>query len=148
MHIRDKEIDITIFIEEVKKRVSVTVEEIERFALLWEHQAFKRNEFVLKTGAVPRFYIFVLQGCVRQFVVNESGMESIVYFAEERHFAGDLPAMRNKVPSDFNFQATEACQLLTLSQENWERAFTEFPWWAEAHIKGYQKWAIVMQQQL
>jgi CRP-like cAMP-binding protein len=144
----DNNIDTSIFIEEIRKRINFTPEEIEDFMQLWEYREFKRNEHILRAGAVPKFSIFVLKGCLRQFVINNDGAESVVYFAEERHFIGDLPALRNNVPSDFNFQAIEACQLLTISRENWERSFTLFPWWAEAHLKGYQKWAIAMQQQL
>ncbi|WP_276134721.1 Crp/Fnr family transcriptional regulator [Polluticoccus soli] len=140
--------DTSVFKEEIKKRISVSNEEIERFLHLWEVREFKRNELILKAGVIPKFSIFVIKGCLRQFFVNDEGAESIVYFAEERHFIGDLPALRNKVSSDFNFQAIEPCVLLTISSENWERSFQLFPWWAEAHIKGYQKWATLMQQQM
>lgn len=108
----------------------------------------KKNEFILHAGEVPKFSVFVLEGCLRQYTVNEKGEESIVYFAEERHFIGDLPALRNRVTSDFNFQAIEACQLLTLSADNWEKSFVQFSWWAQAHLRGYQKWATAMQQQM
>src|ERR1700755_444911 len=107
--------DITLFKEELKKRVNVSEEEMDSFIELWENKTFKKNEFILKAGEVPGFSIFVLEGCLRQYTVNEKGDESIVYFAEERHFIGDLPAMRNKVPTDFNFQAIEACNILTLN---------------------------------
>ncbi|MGZ4040419.1 MAG: Crp/Fnr family transcriptional regulator, partial [Bacteroidia bacterium] len=110
-----------IFFEELKKRVSVTDEELESFSHLWELKSFKKNEFILKAGEIPKFSIFVLEGSLRQYSVNEKGEESIVYFAEERHFIGDLPALRNKVSSDFNFQSIEACKLLILTAENCER---------------------------
>ena len=142
------DIDTTIFIEEVKKRTNIPTEEIELFLHLWDVREYKRNDFVLKAGMIPGFSIFVLKGCLRQFVVNDDGIESVIYFAEERHFTGDLPALRNKVPSDFNFQATEACRLLVLSRNNWEQSVSLFPWWIEAHLKGYQKWATAMQLQM
>ena len=85
---------------------------------------------------------------MRQYIVNEKGEESIVYFAEERHFIGDLPSIRNKTISNYNFQAIEECELLTISAENWEQAFIKFPWWTEAHLTGYQKWAALLQQQM
>lgn len=139
--------DSGLFVEELKKRVNVSEEEINDFIELWENKTFKKNEYILKAGEVPGFSIFVLQGCLRQFTLNDKGDESIVYFAEERHFIGDLPAMRNKIPSDFNFQAIEACSILTLNASNWERSVIEFPWWVQAHLTGYQKWAAQMQQQ-
>ena len=139
---------ILLFREEIQKRIKVSEDQIAEFLKLWEFRTFKRNEFILKAGEVPKFSIFVTKGCLRQYLVNESGEESIVYFAEERHFIGDLPAIRNKTISNYNFQAIEACELLTISAENWERAYLQFPWWTEAHLTGYQKWAALLQQQI
>jgi CRP-like cAMP-binding protein len=142
------EFDSSIFLQELKKRVIIPDGEFEKFLPLWEFRKFKRNELILSAGEVPKFSIFVLKGCLRQYLVNPSGEESIVYFAEEGHWIGDLPAMRSKAISNFNFQAIEPCDLLTINVENWERAFLQFPWWTEAHLTGYQKWAAKMQQQM
>lgn len=145
---KPNEFDPALFLEELQKRISVPEEQFEKFLSLWEYRQFKKNEFILAAGEVPKFSIFVLKGCLRQYVVNEKGEETIVYFAEERHWIGDLPAMRNKSTSVFNFQAIEKCDLLTISAENWEIAFNKFPWWTDAHLKGYQMWASRMQQQI
>ncbi|MES2477988.1 MAG: Crp/Fnr family transcriptional regulator [Bacteroidota bacterium] len=140
--------DTAIFQEEIQKRIAVPEGQFEQFLALWEIRRFGRNEVILKAGKIPAFSIFVLKGCLRQFIINGKGEESIVYFAEERHFIGDLAALRSKTKSIYTFQAIEKCELLTISTENWEQAFIEFPWWAEAHLKGYQKWVIHLQQQM
>jgi CRP-like cAMP-binding protein len=143
-----KEFSTVLLREEIHKRVKASDEQINNFLKLWEFKKFKRNEFILRAGDVPKFSIFVVKGCLRQYLVNEAGEESIVYFAEERHFIGDLPSLRNKTISNYNFQAIEACELLTINAENWEKAFVEFQWWTNAHLTGYQKWAAQMQQQM
>jgi len=140
--------DTSLFLEEIKKRIVIPEGEYEQFLALWEIKKFKRNEIIMKAGEVPLFSIFVLKGCLRQYVVNEKGEESIIYFAEERHFIGDLPALRNNEKSNFYFQAIEACELLTISAKNWLLAFEQFPWWTTAHLFGYQKWAAKMQEQM
>jgi CRP-like cAMP-binding protein len=143
-----KDFNSAIFFEEIKKRVIVSQEQLDAFLKLWEFKKYKKNEFILQGGEVPKFSIFVSKGCLRQYIVSESGEESIVYFAEERHFIGDLPALRNKTISNYNFQAIEACELLTISADNWSKASVGFPWWTEAHLMGYQKWAVLLQQQM
>lgn len=140
--------DTALFLEELQKRVAIPEEEFEKFLALWEFKKFNRNEFILQAGEVPKFSIFVLKGCLRQYIVNENGEESIVYFAEERHFIGDLPSIRSKTISNYHFQAIEECELLTISAQNWEQAFIKFSWWTKAHIAGYQKWAELLQQQM
>jgi CRP-like cAMP-binding protein len=143
-----KEYDTLLFREELQKRIEIPEGEFEKFLELWEFKKFGKNQLILKAGEIPKFSIFVLKGCLRQYVVNEKGEELIVYFAEERHFIGDLPSIRNKTISNYNFQAIEACELLTISADNWEKAFVEFPWWTKGHLAGYQKWASLMQQQM
>ncbi|MDQ3047778.1 MAG: Crp/Fnr family transcriptional regulator [Bacteroidota bacterium] len=143
-----QEVDTSLFLEEIQKRVNIDKAKYDDFLKLWEFRKFARNEFILTAGNVPDFSMFVLKGCLRQYSVNEKGEEAIVYFAEERHFIGDLPAIRSKSVSVYNFQAIEECEILTISAENWEKAFVDFPWWAEAHLRGYQKWAALLQQQL
>jgi len=149
LQMRDiKEYDRNLFLEELQKRVAIPEGQFEKFLELWEFKKFNRNEFILKAGDIPKFSIFVLKGCLRQYIVNEKGEESIVYFAEERHFIGDLPAIRNKTISNYNFQTIEECELLTISTDNWEQAFIQFPWWTEGHLRGNQKWAAILQQQI
>ena len=140
--------DTTLFLEELQKRIVIPEGQFDDFLKLWEFKKFKHNEFILKAGEIPKFSIFVLKGCLRQYIVDEKGEETIVYFAEERHFIGDLPAIRNKTISSYNFQAIEECELLTISANNWEQAFIKFPWSTEAHLAGYQKWAALLQQQI
>lgn len=140
--------DSTIFKEEILKRITIPDGQYEPFLKLWEPMTFKRNEFMLQAGEVPKFSMFVLKGCLRQYIVTEKGEEAIVYFAEERYFVGDLPAMRNRTPSAFYFQAIEDCVLLTLSTAHWEQASVEMPWWTTGHLIGFQRWATKMQEKV
>lgn len=143
-----KAADRNLFLEEIQKRVTIPENQFEKFLELWTFKKFKKNELILKAGEIPKFSIFVLKGCLRQYILNEKGEETIVYFAEERHFIGDLPAIRNKTITNYNFQALEDCELLTISADNWERAFLQFPWWGQGHLAGYQKWAAILQTQI
>ncbi|MBS1646581.1 MAG: Crp/Fnr family transcriptional regulator [Bacteroidetes bacterium] len=142
------EYDSALFLEELQKRATIPEGQFKPFLALWEFKTFSKNELILRAGETPKFSIFVLKGCLRQYSTDKKGKESIVYFAEERHFIGDLPAIRNKTASNYTFQAIEKCELLTINANNWEKAFIQFPWWAEGHLYGYQKWASLMQQQI
>lgn len=142
-------IDTALFFEEIMKRITAIPEgDYESFLTLWEHRAVKRNEVIMKAGFVPDFTFFVLKGCLRQYTISDKGDEHIIYFAEERHFIGDLSAMRSNTISNYQLQATENTDLLCMNAKNWESCFTDFPWWTEAFLKGQQRWAAKMQEQL
>lgn len=137
-----------IFHEEIQKRTSIPEGEYDGFRGLWELRSFKRNEFIQRGDEVPKFSTFVVKGCIRQYMVSDTGNEHIVYFAEERHFIGDLSSMRNKIPSKFYLQALEPTELLIITAANWEKASENYPWWATAHQTGFQKWTAKIQQQM
>src|SRR6476646_1335047 len=80
--------NIDIFLEEIQKRTAIPEGEFEDFLKLWEFRKFCKNEVILRSDEVPEFSMFVLKGCLRQFILNDRGEESIVYFGEERHFIG------------------------------------------------------------
>ncbi|MES2560042.1 MAG: Crp/Fnr family transcriptional regulator [Bacteroidota bacterium] len=143
-----RQIDTSIFREELEKRIQIPEGAFEQLLELWEYRTFKKNEIIMHADEVPKWSLFVLKGCLRQFLVSDKGDERVVYFAEERHFIGDLAALRNRQPSVFTFQAIEACELLTINAENWIEAQKRFTWWTEAYINGYQRWTMLMQQQL
>jgi CRP-like cAMP-binding protein len=137
-----------IFLEEIQKRTTFPAGEYDGFRNLWEPRSFKRSEFISRGDEIPKFSVFVVKGCIRQYMVSDDGNEHVVYFAEERHFIGDLSAMRNKIPSKFYLQALEPTELLVISTSNWEKASEDFPWWATAHQIGFQKWTARIQQQM
>lgn len=145
-----KKFDTTLFHEEILKRVTETIPEgdYEKFLALWEPKDVQRNEMIMHSGEAPKCTVFVLKGCLRQYIVSEKGDEHIVYFAEERHFISDLTAMGSGTISNYNLQATEKSELLIASVTNWELAFKQFPWWAHAFMKGQQKWTAKMQEQI
>jgi CRP-like cAMP-binding protein len=124
-----KKFDITLFHEEILKRVTESIPDgdYEKFLALWEPKEVQRNEMITHAGEVPKCTVFVLKGYLRQYVVSEKGDEHIVYFAEERHFISDLTAMGSGTISNYNLQATEKSELLIASVSNWELAFKQFP---------------------
>ena len=68
---KTKEIDTTLFLEELQKRVVIPEGEFKKFLALWEYKEFGKNEFIVKAGEVPKFSIFVLKGCLRQYIINK-----------------------------------------------------------------------------
>ncbi len=115
---------------------------------LFEQKKYKKNEHVFRSGEIVKHNIFVIKGCFRQYFLNEEGKEHIIYFAEERWWAGDLISMRNGTPTNMNLQALEPSEVLIMSTKNWEFAYSNFPWYADMHSKGHQRWTMKLQQQM
>ena len=134
--------------QELRKRSELTDEQYKDFLALHEPRHYKKNEHVYMAGDVVKHSIFVLKGCFRNYMANEQGKEHIIFFAEERWWAGDLVSMRSKEPTSLSLQALEYSEVLTLSAQNWEYAFANFTWFASMHAKGHQRWTSKLQQMM
>jgi CRP-like cAMP-binding protein len=141
-------VDNHILYKWLRSRGSFPEEDFPHFLALWKPEIFPKNHHLLTAGNIARFTVFVLKGCLRQYTVNEEGHEHIIFFAEEEWFAGDLQSMRTQTPSQLNLQALEECEVLTITRENWEFAFNNFPWWQKMHLDGHHRWVAKLQQQV
>ncbi|HEU4716637.1 MAG TPA: Crp/Fnr family transcriptional regulator, partial [Bacteroidia bacterium] len=134
--------------DEFRSKVSIPDGEFEKFSALLESFSIRRNEHFFQAGDVVKFAVFILKGCLRQYYISPEGVESTVYFAEEKWWSGDASSFRNATPTNLNLQAMEDCEVLLLSRKNWQYAFDTFAWYREYHTKGQQRLAARMQEKL
>lgn len=128
-----------ILLQTLRSRVAVTDDEYAEYISLCEDKHFKKGDIIIRAGSIPRFSIFVLEGCIRTYYIGTDDTERTTYFAEEGYWTGDLDSMRNAAPTQQNFQAIEDTAVLTLTRDKWEYAYKRFSWIAEVHALGQQR---------
>ncbi|MBD0255606.1 MAG: Crp/Fnr family transcriptional regulator [Cytophagales bacterium] len=72
----------------------------------------RRRQYLLQAGEVCKYFAFVLKGALRQYSVDEKGLEHIMHFAVENWWAGDRESFVMLTPSRYNIDALEDCDLL------------------------------------
>lgn len=123
----------------VRARVHVPDAEFEEYMTLTELRCFRKNEIIIPEGAIQRFNIFIIKGCIRTFTTSTGASEKTIYFAEEGYWTGDLESLRNSVPAKHNFQALENTKALTMTKDKWEYSYKKFKWIADVHALGLQR---------
>lgn len=61
--------------------------------------SFKRKDILLKSGETAHQLYFILEGCLRQFFVDNSGQEYSCYFALPGAFLTDLESFSHQQPA-------------------------------------------------
>lgn len=79
------------------------------------------------------------KGCLRRYVINEQGKESIVNFATEDWWIGDLESFLFQKPTIYYVQALEDSELLLLPFREFQIAQERFPKYNEFHVNKVQK---------
>jgi len=96
--------------------------EFARLTAHFQRRTLKRKEHFYRQGAVCRAVGFINKGCMRNYHLEEDGEEYIVNFAFEEWWVADLQSFYLEIPSMFNVQALEDCELLVSSKREFETA--------------------------
>jgi CRP-like cAMP-binding protein len=89
----------------------VTDEQFEFIKTLFIPKKVKKGEFLLREGEMSRYSIFVASGCLRTYIIDDTGREHILQFSPENWWTGDMSFTAN-VPSRCFIEALEDSDVL------------------------------------
>ena len=87
----------------------------------------RKKEYLHRQNEICKYVAFVHKGCLRNFHIDSKGDEQIIYFAIEDWWVADLQSFFLNIPSMFNLQALEDCELLVSTKTEFEKAFEVVP---------------------
>ena len=87
----------------------------------------RRRQFILQEGDVCRLNTFVVEGCLRMYMVDEKGREHNLQFAVENWWIGDIGSFHSEKPSKLYIEAMENSIILQIRKEDQLRLFVEHP---------------------
>jgi len=104
------------------------VEEERMIEGYWKEKTLKNGEYLLTNGAVCRTDNYVVEGALKAYYINsETGKEEILFFAIEQWWASDIYSFQKQIPSIYNIQAVEDCQLLQITHDSFQKMVLEIP---------------------
>ncbi|NIJ54571.1 Crp/Fnr family transcriptional regulator [Dyadobacter arcticus] len=77
---------------------------------------FRKNQYLLQEGEVSKHAIFVVKGALRQYSVDQKGVEHIVNLCTENWWVGDRESFTMLTPSKYNIEAVEDADVLLLTK--------------------------------
>lgn len=116
-----------IFRAHLEKFITVNDEEFEAILAFFEAKSVSKKETLQEEGKICRYHYFVLKGLLRQFFINEKGVEQTTEFAIETWWLTDNIAYEHKQVAAFSIQAVEPSELLYISRENQEALVKKYP---------------------
>ena len=105
------------------------LEENEKVILeeLFVPKRIKRRQFIHHEGDVCKYANFVVQGCLKMYMVDENTKEHNLQFAIENNWIGDLGSFHSGEPSKLYVEAIENSIILQITKENLYRLYDEYP---------------------
>jgi CRP-like cAMP-binding protein len=113
--------------KKIAETISVTDEEFDFCKALFLPKKLRKKQYLLQEGDVCKYTIFVTNGLLRTYTIDNKGTEHILQFAFEGWWMGDLYSFLTDEPSIFNIEAIEDCELLLITKPSWDLLLEKIP---------------------
>ena len=139
-----------IFIQYIKRHstVPLTESEIDLIKSVVVCRKFRRRQYFLYEGEVSKYSAFVIKGAMRQYTVNDKGMEHTVSLFLETTWAGDRESFMTGVPSPYFVDAWEDTEVLLISRTDYLNLWMSIPAIVEMSRKLTDEYSFAVQRRL
>lgn len=108
----------------------------------------RKRQYFLQSGDVCKYLGFVVRGALRQYSIDEKGVEHIVQFGIEDWWVGDRESFTMLTPSKYNIDALEDCDLLLITYEKLQYLIVHVPVMTKTITQMDQKHSIANQKRI
>ncbi len=125
----------------------LTSDEVELIKRIFVPKHFRKRQYLLQEGEVSKYAAFILKGAMRQYTVDEKGVEHISRLSIENWWVGDRESSTMLTPSIYNIDAWEDTDVLLLTTVDFNR-LNNIAAFGEMFRKLDQRHAIATQKRL
>ena len=111
----------------INNRVHLTEEEFNICAKFFISKKLKKHQFLLNEGNVCKYIGFVNSGCLREYKIDNKGVEHILQFAIEDWWVSDLNSFLTGLPASYNIDALQDSDVLLLEKSAREELLKNCP---------------------
>ena len=101
--------------------------ELELINSAFTPKKLKRKQFLLQEGDVCKTFAFIVKGAMRQYLVDEKGVEHIVHLGVETWWMGDRESWVMLKPSIYNIDAWEDTEMLLITRSDTQKLVRQIP---------------------
>lgn len=94
----------------------LTDSQFEQISAVCKPKSFRKKQYLLQEGEVCKYLAFILKGAMRQYSVDEKGVEHVVYLTIENWWAGDRESYIMLTPSRYFIDAWEDTEALLITR--------------------------------
>lgn len=109
----------------VSQWVALSEQQWQQFAAIFKLRQVEAREFIVLPGANQHEIIFVNEGLLRFYYIDEEGEEANKAFIGENEFAGPLASAALGLPLYFGIQALEPTQMLVAQYSDYVNLFEQ-----------------------
>lgn len=113
----------------LKSDFSLERGEIELICSFFQEESLPKETSLIVAGTVYKKIVFVAEGILRLFVVDQNGDEVVKNFIEPNSFFAEIESLEKNQFSPVNVSSVTDCRLLTLSVQHSGMLAAQLPKW-------------------
>ncbi|MCW3126470.1 MAG: Crp/Fnr family transcriptional regulator [Bacteroidetes bacterium] len=102
-------------------------EDIELIQSKFTPKKIRKGQYILQDGEICRSTAFIVKGAMRQYTVDDKGMEHIIQLAIENWWADDRESFLTDTPSRYYIDAWENTDVLVLKKTDYYEHLIHIP---------------------
>jgi CRP-like cAMP-binding protein len=93
----------------------------------FKSKKLRKRQYLLQEGDICKYLSFICKGALRQYSVDDKGIEHIVRFGIERWWVADYESYTTNTPGRYNIDVLEDAELLQITYEHLNGLRTRVP---------------------
>ncbi|GLB50517.1 Crp/Fnr family transcriptional regulator [Neptunitalea lumnitzerae] len=116
-----------VLLESLSNYIDLTDREKALIVSRLRYEKVKKKEILLRTGAVATQKMFMLNGILRQYIVNDEGIEHTSIFAVKGWWFSDIDSFVNEAPAKFCIETMVDSEIIFLSKQDLDDLYLRIP---------------------
>lgn len=105
------------FRQHLSKHIALTDEEFAIVCSFAEQITIKKKTRFLLAGEVCHYEAYIVKGCMREYLTDDSGHEHVVHIAVDDWWVGDMMSFLTGNPASYSIDALEDCELIVFERQ-------------------------------
>ncbi len=111
----------------INNQVPLNEDDFEHFLAQFTTRSFSKKDYLITPGQKVEHQYFVVQGCLRTYLIDASGKEHTMQFAVTGWWVSDYIAYYRNTTSIFYVECLEDCTLLQIGKSQLPHFFDKIP---------------------
>jgi CRP-like cAMP-binding protein len=103
-----------------KSTIPLTDEDMNVLKSILVPKKYRKGQYLLAEGEVCKHGAFIVKGAMRQYSVDNKGVEHIIQLLLENWWVGDRESFEKETPSLFYIDAWEETEVLLITKNNFD----------------------------
>jgi len=116
--------------EHIVKLIPTFEKEVDNVLHYFEKQSFRKDQIIINEGKTADDFYFVVKGCLQIYFIDNQGNKNTIHFAIENWWITEYNSFLTDLPSNFNVEALEDTEVLSIKKKKFEQLLLDFPFMA------------------